>query len=68
MNRGEEECMNVSGSIVRGKEITRTAKMWVTDNIMMDLEKIGRCGKDCQAQVRDKWRALVNVVMNLWVP
>jgi hypothetical protein len=35
------------------------------DNIKMDLQEV-----DCieLAQDRDKWWALVNAVMNLWVP
>jgi hypothetical protein len=40
--------------------------MWV-DNIKMDLGKMG-CGERSVAEGRDKWRALVNVVMNLRVP
>jgi hypothetical protein len=40
------------------------------DNIKMDLQEV-RCG--CEdwiglAQVRDRWRALVSAVRNLWVP
>jgi hypothetical protein len=39
------------------------------DNIKMDLLEIGWGGVDCigLAQDRNKWRALVNVVMNLRV-
>ena len=35
----------------------------------MDIQEIG-CGLDWsyQAQDRDRWWALVNTVMNLWVP
>jgi hypothetical protein len=42
---------------------------WV-DNIKMDVLGIGWGGVDwiSLAQDRDKWRALVNVVMNLRVP
>jgi hypothetical protein len=42
---------------------------WV-DNIKMDLLEIGWGGVDWigLAQDRDKWRAVVNAVMNLQVP
>jgi hypothetical protein len=52
------------------KETTgRPRRRWV-DNIMMDLLEIG-CGDVdwiALAQYRDKWRALMNAVTNLWVP
>jgi hypothetical protein len=40
------------------------------DNIKMDLEEIGRDGRDWieLAQDRDQWRAHVNTGMNLGVP
>jgi hypothetical protein len=42
----------------------------VGDNIKMDLRGIGWGGVDWidLAQDKDKWRALVNTVMNLQVP
>jgi hypothetical protein len=42
---------------------------WV-DNSKMDLRETGWDGMDRidLAQNRDQWRALVNTVMNLWVP
>jgi hypothetical protein len=36
----------------------------------MDIREIGWGGMDWThlAQLREQWQALVNVVMNLWVP
>jgi hypothetical protein len=47
----------------------RPRRRWM-DNIKMDLLEIGWGGVDwiALAQDRDKWRALVNAVMNLRVP
>jgi hypothetical protein len=40
------------------------------DNIKMDFGKVGFGDVDCihLAQDKDRWRALVNTVMNLRVP
>jgi hypothetical protein len=40
------------------------------DNIKIDLRETGWDGVDCVDldQDRDQWRALVNTMMNLWVP
>jgi hypothetical protein len=40
------------------------------ENIKMDLQEVGWRGMESidTAQDRDRWRALVNAVMNLWVP
>jgi hypothetical protein len=48
--------------------LARPRHRWV-DNIRMDLGEVGWGDVDRigLVQDRDKWRALVNVVMNLWV-
>jgi hypothetical protein len=50
------------------RPLERRRRRWV-DNIKMDLEEIGWDGRDWieLAQDRDRWRALVNTVMNLRV-
>jgi hypothetical protein len=47
----------------------RHRRRW-EDNIKMDLREVGWGGMDWidLAQDRDRWRALVNAVMNLLVP
>ena len=47
----------------------RPRRRW-EDNIMMDLQEMGCGGMDSieLAQDRERWRPLVNAVMNLQVP
>jgi len=47
----------------------RSRRIW-EGNIKMDLQEVGCGSMDWieLAQDRDRWRAVVNVVMNLWVP
>ena len=51
------------------KPLGRPRRRW-EDNIKMDLQEVGCRGMDWieLAQVRDRWRALVNAIMNLRVP
>jgi hypothetical protein len=51
------------------RPLGRPRRRW-EDNIKMDLREIGFGDVDCidLAQDRDRWRALVNTVMNLRVP
>jgi hypothetical protein len=55
--------------IWREETIWRPRHRW-EDNIRMDLEDIGWEGVDWMhlGEDRDHWQALVNTVMNLWVP
>jgi hypothetical protein len=51
------------------RPLGRPRRRWV-DNIKMDLREVGWDGRDRidLAQDWDRWRALVNTVMNLRVP
>ena len=51
------------------RPLGRPRRKW-EDNIKMDLEEVVCGGMDWieLAQDRDRWRALVNAIMNLWVP
>jgi hypothetical protein len=51
------------------RPLGRPRRRWV-DNVKMNLLEIGWGGVEWVglAQERNKWRALVNAVMNLWVP
>jgi len=50
------------------RPLGRPRRRWV-DNIKMDLREVGRGGDwMVLSQDRDRWRALVNTVMNLRVP
>ena len=51
------------------RPLGKARNIW-EDKIKMDLQEVGCEGMDWidLAQDRDRWRALVNVVMNLRVP
>ena len=51
-----------------GRPLGRPCRRW-EDNIKIDLREVGwdMAWIDL-AQDRDRWRAVVNAVMNLWVP
>ena len=50
------------------RPLGRTRRRW-EDNIKMDLQEVGGSGDWMElAQVRDRWRALVNKVINFRVP
>ena len=51
------------------RTLGRTRRRW-EDNIKMDLQEVGCGGMDFikLAEGRDRWRALVNEVMNIRVP
>jgi hypothetical protein len=51
------------------RPLGRPRRRW-EDNIKMDLKQVGWEGMDWidMAQDRDRWRAVVSAVMNLWVP
>ena len=51
------------------RPLGRSRNKW-ENNIKMDLQEVGCGGMDCinLAQDTDRWRALVNVAVNLQVP
>jgi hypothetical protein len=57
------------GKPERKRPLGTPRRRW-EDNIRMDFREIGWSGVDWidLFQDRDQWRALVNTVMNLWVP
>ena len=70
MYGGEER--HIQGLVGKPEEkrpLGRPRHRW-EENIKMDLLKVGCGGMDWikLAWDRDRWRALANVVMNLWVP
>jgi hypothetical protein len=58
------------GGKARGKETTKKTKTRWVDNIRMDLREVGWGEVDWigLAKDRNRWRALVNSVLNLRVP
>jgi len=50
------------------RPLGRPRRRW-EDNIKMDLQEVGGCGYLMElAQDRDRWRVLVNMVINFSVP
>jgi hypothetical protein len=68
---GEKTNVNriLVGKLEGKKPLGRPRRWWV-DDIKMDLREIGWGGMDWieVAQDRDQWRAVVNSVMNFWIP
>jgi hypothetical protein len=53
-----------------GKRPLSSPRLRWKDNIKADVQEVGCGGLDWTevTQDRDRWRALVKAVMNLWVP
>jgi hypothetical protein len=62
------EYMILVGKPAGKRAVGRTKRRW--EDIKMDLQEVGCGGMDWidLAQDRDRWRALVNAVMNFRVP
>jgi hypothetical protein len=69
MGKKRNACRILVGKSEGKRPLGRSRHRWV-DNIKMDLREIGWDGMDWinLAQDRDQWRAVVSVVMTLWVP
>jgi hypothetical protein len=70
MNRGEEEECKLLVEKTEGKRPLGRPKCRLMYNIKVDHRVTAFGGSDeiCLAEDRDKWRSLVNAVMNLRVP
>ena len=57
------------GNLKEKRQLGRPRRRW-EDNIKMDPQKVGFGGMDWidLAQDKERWRTLVNAVMNLQVP
>jgi len=62
-------CRVLVGKLEGKKPLGRPRHRW-EDNTKIDLQEVGCGGMDWieLAKDRDKWWALVNAVMNFWVP
>jgi len=69
MGEGRGVCRGLVGKPEGKRPLGRHRRRW-EDNIKMDLQEVRCGGMDWieLAQDRDRWRALVNAVMNPWVP
>jgi hypothetical protein len=69
MGESRDVYMGLAGKHNGKRPLGRPRRRW-EDNIKMDLQVVGFGGKDWikLAQDRDRWWALVNMVMNLRVP
>jgi hypothetical protein len=67
--RGEVHTGFLWGDLREGDHLEDLRRRW-EDNIKMDLQEVGWGGMDWidMARDRDRWRAVVNAVMNLRVP
>ena len=66
---GKSLIQGLLGKLEGKRPLGRPRRRW-EDNIKMDVQEVGCGGMDWieLAQDRERWRALVNAVMNLRVP
>jgi len=69
MGERRSVCRVLVGKPEEQRPLGRPRRRW-EDNIEMDLQEVGCAGMEWieLVQDRDRWRALVNAVMNLRVP
>jgi hypothetical protein len=69
MGKGRGVFRDLVGKPEGKRPLGRPRYRW-EDNIKMDLQEVGCGGMEWIGldKDRDKWRALANVVINLWVP
>jgi hypothetical protein len=69
MGEKRNTCRLLVGNPKGTRPLGRPRHRWV-DNIRMDFVEVGWSDVDWigLAQDRDRWKALVNLVLNLWIP
>jgi hypothetical protein len=69
MGESRGTCWVLMGKPEGRRSLGRPRRRW-KENIKVDLREVGWRGMDWidLVQDRDRWRALVNTVMNLWLP
>jgi len=62
-------CQTLLNNVYRTRLLGRPRRRW-EDNIKMDLQEVEWVGMDWinLAKVRNRWRVLINAVMNFRVP
>jgi hypothetical protein len=67
---GEKKCIKGFGGKPEDKRSLERPSIRWKDNTKMNLQEVGCGGMDWieLAQDRDRWRAVVTAVMDLWVP
>ena len=70
MREGKAMYRSLVGKPGGKRPLGRSRRRWEYNIIKMDFQEVGYRGMDWieRAQDRNRWRAFVNVAMNVWIP